>query len=160
MRLFELNKGEILMDKVGVIGLGDMGSGLAKNLIENGFDTIGFDLSHERMTSFKLMGGDSAVSVKDVAKKANHVFIMVMTGDQAESVIFNDGLADHLIEGASIILTATIKPSEATRIGNRLENFKVHLIDSPVSGGFPGAQAGTLTMMAAGSETALKKIKK
>ena len=88
------------MDKVGVIGLGDMGSGLAKNLIENGFDTIGFDLSHERMTTFQLMGGDSAVSVKDVAKKAKHVFIMVMTGDQAESVIFNDGLADHLNEEA------------------------------------------------------------
>ena len=148
------------MDKVGVIGLGDMGSGLAKNLIENGYDTIGFDLSHERLTYFQLMGGEGAVSVKDVAKKANHVFVMVMTGDQAESVIFNDGLADHLNEGASIILTATIKPSEATRIGDRLKNFKVHLIDSPVSGGFPGAQAGTLTMMAAGSKTALKKNKK
>ena len=160
MRLFVVNKGENLMDKVGVIGLGDMGSGLARNLIENGYDTIGFDLSHERMNSFHLMGGDSALSVKDVAQKVNTVFIMVMTGDQAEAVIFNDGLADHLIEGASIILTATIKPSEAIRIADRLENFKVHLIDSPVSGGFPGAQAGTLTMMAAGSETALEKNKK
>ena len=148
------------MDKVGVIGLGDMGSGLAKNLLENGYDTIGFDLSNERMTSFQLMGGASAVSVKDVAQKVNTVFIMVMTGDQAESVIFNDGLADHLTEGATIILTATIKPSEAIRIGYRLKNFTVNLIDSPVSGGFPGAQAGTLTMMAAGSETALKKNKK
>ena len=160
MRLFVMNKGENFMDKVGVIGLGDMGSGLAKNLLENGYDTIGFDLSHERMTSFQLMGGASAVSVKDVAQKVKTVFIMVMTGDQAESVIFNDGLADHLTEGATIILTATIKPSEAIRIGYRLKNFTVNLIDSPVSGGFPGAQAGTLTMMAAGSETALKKNKK
>ena len=94
------------MDKVGVIGLGDMGSGLAKNLIESGYNTIGFDLSHERMTGFQLMGGDIAKSVKDVAQKVNTVFIMVMTGDQVESVIFNDGLAEHLIEGATIILTA------------------------------------------------------
>ena len=148
------------MDKVGVIGLGDMGSGLAKNLLENGFETIGFDLSHERMSSFKSMGGNIAASVKGVAQNANTVFLMVMTGGQAESVIFDDGLADHLAAGSSIILTATIKPSEAIRIADQLKNFELHLIDSPVSGGFPGAQSGTLTMMAAGSELALEKNKK
>ena len=148
------------MDKVGVIGLGDMGSGLAKNLLENGFETIGFDLSHERMSSFKSMGGNIAASVKGVAQNANTVFLMVMTGGQAESVIFDDGLADHLAAGSSIILTATIKPSEAIRIADQLKNFELHLIDSPVSGGFPGAQSGTLTMMASGTNTALEKNKK
>ena len=48
-----------------------------------------------------------------------------------------------------IILTATIKPSEAREIGAGLEGSGLHLVDSPVSGGFPGAQGGTLTMMAA-----------
>ena len=148
------------MDKVGVIGLGDMGSGLAKNLLRNGFNTIGFDISQERMRNFKSIGGEIAVSVKDIAQKANIVFVMVMTGDQAESVIFDDGLANQLIEGSSIILTATIKPSEAVRIGEKLKNFKLHLIDSPVSGGFAGAQSGTLTMMASGTDAALEKNKK
>jgi 3-hydroxyisobutyrate dehydrogenase-like beta-hydroxyacid dehydrogenase len=43
--------------KAGVIGLGDMGSGLAKNLIANGFETSGFDLSETRMADFSAMGG-------------------------------------------------------------------------------------------------------
>ncbi|MEE2774028.1 MAG: NAD(P)-dependent oxidoreductase [Pseudomonadota bacterium] len=148
------------MKKVGVIGLGDMGSGLAKNLLRNGFDTIGYDLSSERISRFKSFGGETAKSVIDVAKKAETVFVMVMTGDQAKAVIFDDGLADHLVDGSSIILTATVRPSEAIRIGDRLKSFELDFIDSPVSGGFPGAQSGTLTLMASGTKMALKKNKK
>ena len=147
------------MEKVGVIGLGDMGSGLAKNLIENGFETFGYDLSYDRMNTFEAMGGIVAENVKHIAQNVNTVFLMVMTGDQASSVIFDDGLADHLTNGSSIILTATIKPSEAMKIGEGLKKFDLHFIDSPVSGGFPGAQSGTLTMMASGSKNALKRNK-
>ena len=67
------------MKKVGVIGLGDMGSGLAKNLIQNRFETVGFDLSQKRMTDFEAMGGNSAQDVKSVAQNAATVFLMVMT---------------------------------------------------------------------------------
>ena len=112
------------------------------------------------MLRFKSMGGEIAASVKDVAQKVNTVFVMVMSGDQVDSVIFDDGLANHLIDGASIILTATIKPSEAITIGEKLKNSELNLIDSPVSGGFPGAQSGTLTMMASGTAAALSENKK
>ena len=148
------------MKKIGVIGLGDMGSGLARNLIKNGFKTYGFDLSSDRMQNFKTMGGIAAENVKNMAQNVNTVFLMVMTGDQAFSVIFEDGLADNLIACSSIILTSTIKPSEAIRIAEGLKKYDLHLIDSPVSGGFVGAQSGTLTMMAAGSKGALEKNKK
>jgi putative dehydrogenase len=149
-------QGENFMKKVGVIGLGDMGSGLAKNLIQNGFETVGFDLSQKRMADFKAMGGNSVQDVKSVAQTATTVFLMVMTGEQANEVIFNSGgLADNLAKGSSIILTATIKPSEAKNLGKKLEEFDLHFIDSPVSGGYPGAQSGTLTMMAAGAAEAL-----
>ena len=144
------------MKKVGVIGLGDMGSGLAKNLIQKGFETIGFDLSQKRMADFKDIGGTPAQNVKSVAQNATTVFLMVMTGEQARAVIFDSGgLAENLAKGSSIILTATIKPSEARKLGETLEEFDLHFIDSPVSGGFPGAQSGTLTMMAAGKSGAL-----
>ena len=136
--------------KAGVIGLGDMGSGLAKNLIAAGFETSGFDLSETRMTQFTGMGGVSRAGAGEVGSHADVVFVMVMNGDQAASVIFDDGgLASTMREGGIIILTATIKPSEARAIGARLEGTGLRMIDSPVSGGFPGAQGGTLTMMAA-----------
>ena len=141
--------------RAGVIGLGDMGSGLAKNLVESGFETCGFDVSEARMRAFTDMGGIAVNNAADVGRNADAVFVMVMTGQQAKSVILDDGLVSTLDPGSAVILSATIKPSEAREIGAAMEGSGIHLIDSPVSGGFPGAQGGTLTMMAAGAADVL-----
>ncbi len=146
--------------KAGVIGLGDMGSGLALNLIQNGFETFGFDIDDNRCANFQQMGGTLARNVAEVGVNADAIFVMVMNGDQAKSVIFgDDGLVGKMAKGGIILLTATIKPSEAQEIGAALSGTGIALIDSPVSGGFPGAQAGTLTMMAAAPETVMAQAK-
>ena len=75
------------MKHAGVIGLGDMGSGLAKNLIANGIKTTGLDLSEARMSAFVEMGGTPAASVAEVGANADAVYVMVMNGDQAKAVI-------------------------------------------------------------------------
>jgi len=141
------------MTIAGVIGLGDMGSGLAKNLIAKGFETWGFDLDQKRLDALSGMGGKVAADAGEVGRHADVVFVMVMTGAQAKSVLFgddNNGMVSQMKPASTVILTATIKPSEARDIGAKLEGTGINLIDSPVSGGFPGAQSGTLTMMAAG----------
>lgn len=144
------------MLRAGVIGLGDMGSGLAKNLIKNGFQTTGLDLSETRMNAFTAMGGVPSSSVAEVGANADAIFIMVMNGDQAKAIILGeDGLLGHMAAGATVILTATIKPREAREIGEAMQGSGINLIDSPVSGGFPGAQEGALTMMAAGAADVL-----
>ncbi|MEL7116367.1 MAG: NAD(P)-dependent oxidoreductase [Pseudomonadota bacterium] len=144
------------MDKVGVVGLGDMGSGLAKNLIAAGFDVFGLDLSPQRMDAFTALGGTGADSIAGIGQGAKAVFVMVMNGDQAKAVILgDDGLAAHMPADSAVILSATIKPKEATEIGAAMAGSGVHLIDTPVSGGFPGAQGGTLTMMAAAPDAVL-----
>lgn len=146
--------------KVGVIGLGDMGSGLAKNLIANGHEVSGFDLSEARLTALGEMGGRACSSVADVAGGVEAAFVMVMTGEQAKSVIFGDaGLAENMAKGGVIILSATINPSEAIEIGKALDGTGIGMVDTPVSGGFPGAQGGTLTMMAAGSDADMEKAR-
>tara|TARA_B100000767_G_scaffold59529_1_gene55312 strand:- start:16127 stop:17017 length:891 start_codon:yes stop_codon:yes gene_type:complete len=148
------------MLRAGVIGLGDMGSGLAKNLIKNGIATTGLDLSDERMSAFVQMSGTPAGSVAELGTNSDAVFVMVMNGVQAKAVILgDDGLAAHMPKGGAVILTATIKPSEARDIGAALEGSGIHLIDSPVSGGFPGAQGGTLTMLAAATSEVLDQYK-
>ena len=144
------------MTKVGVIGLGDMGSGLAKNLIAAGHETVGFDLSERRLSDFVALGGKPAGSPAEVGAASEAVFVMVMNGDQAKAVILGDGLASSLAPGGVVILTATIKASEARDIGAGLQGTGIELIDSPVSGGFPGAQGGTLTLMAAGPDSAFE----
>jgi putative dehydrogenase len=65
------------------------------------------------------------------------------------------GLAAHMRKGGAIILSATIKPLEARDLARSLEDTGIHLIDSPVSGGYSGAQNGSLTMMAAGNSSVL-----
>ncbi|MEP1571577.1 NAD(P)-dependent oxidoreductase [Roseibium album] len=147
------------MKKTGVIGLGDMGSGLAKNLIANGFETKGFDLSGERMNAFVAMGGTAAQNAGEVGAGTDAVYVMVMNGDQVKDVIFGDGgLCQTMSPGSAIILSATIKPREAREIGDMMEGSGPHLIDTPVSGGFPGAQGGTLTMMAAAPASVLDEF--
>ena len=147
------------MKMAGIIGIGDMGSGLAKNLIKNGFGVTGIDLKQERMEAFVAIGGKAAQSPAEVGKASQAVFVMVMTGDEAKEVILGeDGLISHLPKGSAIILSATIKPKEARQIGEAMQNSGIHLIDTPVSGGFPGAQAGTLTMMAAAPKDILDKF--
>lgn len=144
--------------RAGVIGLGDMGSGLAKNLIKNGFETTGLDLSPKRVEAFEAMGGKPANTTAEVGANADVVYVMVMNGNQAKDVILGkDGLINHMAKGGLVILTATIKPREAEEIAKAMAGSSIHLIDCPVSGGFAGAQSGTLTMMAAGEDSVMAK---
>ena len=146
--------------KCGVIGLGDMGSGLAKNLIKAGFETWGLDLDPARVDAFRDMGGTVAQSVAEIGAQCDAVFVMVMNGDQARAVMLaDDGLVPAMSKGSAIILSATIKPHEARSIGADMAESGIHLIDTPVSGGFPGAQGGTLTMMAAAPDAVLDQFK-
>ena len=142
--------------KCGVIGLGDMGSGLAKNLLKAGFETWGLDLDAQRIAAFRAMGGTVAASTAEVGTACDAIFVMVMNGDQARAVMLaEDGLVPHMQAGSAVILSATIKPHEARALGADMAASGVHLIDTPVSGGFPGAQGGTLTMMAAAPDPVL-----
>jgi 3-hydroxyisobutyrate dehydrogenase/putative dehydrogenase len=134
-----------------------MGSGLAKNLIAAGFDVVGIDLKPERQAAFTAMGGTLCQSAAEVGQGARAVYVMVMKGDEAKAVIAE--LATTLAAGSTILLTATIKAPEAREIADALAGTGIHLIDSPVSGGFPGAQSGTLTMMAAAPPEVLAQNK-
>ncbi len=146
--------------RVGVVGLGDMGSGLAKNLIKNGFETHGIDLLEHRMEAFAEMGGLPAEDIQSMGKPLDAAFVMVMSGDQAKSVILGEnGLVSNLKPGGVVILSATIKPREAREIGEAMQGSGIELIDTPVSGGFPGAQGGTLTLMTAAKPAVLEQYR-
>ena len=137
-----------------------MGSGFAKNLINKNFSTMGIDLNEKRMKDFIRIGGVAANSLSDLGKFSDIVFVMVMDGNQANEVILNkNGLIHNLKKNSTIILTSTIKPLEAKKIGEVIKDTNINFIDSPVSGGFAGAQNGTLTMMVAGEKSVIEKSK-
>ena len=139
------------MKKVGVIGLGNMGMGMAKNLIKSGFSVIGFDLDDKRLQKLKENGGSTATSTVQVGEETDAVFVMVMNGEQVKAVVAD--LATGLKDRGTIILTATITPEEAQEAYSIADIEGVAMLDSPVSGGMDGAHNGTLTLMTAGKKS-------
>ena len=146
------------MKRIGIVGLGNMGIGMAKNLVKAGFSLSGFDLSEERKKMLSELGGTPVSSVAAVAENSDCVFVMVMNGAQVQSVVLGeDGLLETMQPGSSIIVTATINPSEIKVLVEPAEKKGIKLIDSPVSGGKSGADDGTLTLMAAAKQEVLEE---
>lgn len=138
------------MKRVGIIGLGDMGIGMAKNIIKSGFSLTGFDLRDERLKMLEDLGGKAASSPREVGEQANVVFIMVLDGKQVYEVATGeDGLLQSMKPGSTIIVSATIEPKQVRAVAESISGKGINLIDTPVSGGKSGAEDGTLTMMAA-----------
>ena len=146
------------MRRVGLIGLGDMGMGMAKNLLKSGFKLTGFDLRDTRLAELEQHGGAPAASCRAVGEKSDTVFVMVLNGNQVNEVIFGDeGLTEGLAPGSTIVISATIHPAEVRELEAPLTEMGIHLIDTPVSGGKSGAEDGALTMMAAAKPEVLEE---
>lgn len=151
------------MKQVCVVGVGNMGSGLAKNLLAAGISVKGYDLLDERMQALDAMGGTTSASSAEAGEGSEAAFVMVMNGDQVKHVVFgedgNSGLVSTMKPGSVILLSATVHAREARELAVALEGSGLHFIDTPVSGGYPGAQGGTLTLMSAGSDEAMSIAK-
>ncbi len=146
------------MRSVGIVGLGDMGMGMARNIIKGGFPLTGFDLRETRLKELESIGGTAAASCREVGESSNAVFVMVLNGNQVKEVIFgDDGLVKGLKAGSTIIVAATIHPSEVRELVEPLAEVGIHLIDTPVSGGKSGAEDGALTLMAAAKPEVLEE---
>ncbi|KAG9459202.1 hypothetical protein H6P81_003710 [Aristolochia fimbriata] len=145
--------------RIGFIGLGAMGFGMATHLLRSNFSVIGYDVYPPSLSRFSAAGGSVASSPADVSKDVDVLVLMVTNEAQAESVLFgNGGSVAALPVGASIILSSTVSPGFVTKLEQRLRdsNKVLKLVDAPVSGGVKRAADGTLTIMAAGSDEALE----
>ncbi|MGB5816192.1 MAG: NAD(P)-dependent oxidoreductase, partial [Thermoanaerobaculia bacterium] len=133
-----------------IIGLGSMGLAMAKNIIDSGFELTGFDLRPESLGLLEAAGGEPAGSAAQVGANAEVVFVMVLNGRQVREVVAGEnGLLETMKPGSTIIISATIDPAEIEEIAALIAEKGIAVIDSPVSGGKGGAEAGTLTLMAA-----------
>ncbi len=148
------------MKRVGLVGLGDMGIGLAKNILKHGSELTGFDLRQERLTALSQLGGKPAASILDVARNSDAVFVMVLNGPQVKEVVLGkEGLLAGLAPGSTVIVSATINPSEVRELEAPLAAKGIQLIDTPVSGGKSGAENGTLTLMTAAKKEVFEQSK-
>ncbi|XVF53778.1 hypothetical protein PTKIN_Ptkin05aG0126200 [Pterospermum kingtungense] len=147
------------VNRVGFIGLGAMGFGMATHLVKSNFCVLGYDVYKPTLTRFESAGGLIGNSPADVSKDVDVLVIMVTNEAQAESVLYGDlGAVSALPSGASIILSSTVSPAFVCQLERRLQNQgkDLKLVDAPVSGGVKRASMGELTIMAASSDDALK----
>ena len=143
------------MAKIGLIGVGNMGTGMSRNILKAGHTLTVYDVRPEAMETLVAEGADAAASPRELGAAADAVFIMVLNVEQVKAALFGeDGLLAGLKPGSVVICTATIGRSQVMEVAELVTAKGVNIIDAPVSGGAPGAAAGTLTMMvAAESET-------
>lgn len=138
--------------RLGLIGLGEMGLGMARNLLSAGFPLTGLDLRAERMSLLQEAGGATANDAAALGRAADVVILMVFSGQQVLQLLRGEeGLLASLQPGGTLIITATIGPRAMRDVAALLAGSGLHLIDSPVSGGRSIAGAGALGLFVAAS---------
>ena len=144
--------------RVGVIGLGAMGMGVAQTLLREGFEVHACDVRADAVQKIVDAGGHRADSPAALGKLVDALIILVVNADQTEAVLFGEnGAAASLAPGSVIIASATVSPEYARGLGKRLADMGLLMIDGPVSGGAAKAATGEMTVMAAGSPEAFAK---
>jgi L-threonate 2-dehydrogenase len=145
-------------NRIGFVGLGSMGLGMARRLAQAGFAVAGCDVRHEAVEALVAAGGAAAASPAEAARGAEILLVMVVSAGQVEEVLFGaNGAAAALPRGAVVVQSATIPASAAVSIASRLEAAGLLMLDAPVSGGTAGAAAGSLTVMGSGPPAAFAK---
>jgi len=141
--------------RIGFIGLGAMGFGMAASLRRAGFAVTGHDVRAEPMDRLVELGGVRAARAADAARAARLLFVMVVNDAQVDTVLFGDGGAvAALPAGATVVLSSTVPAGFVRDLAGRLAERGLHLLDAPVSGGAVAAGAGELTIMASGPPAA------
>ncbi|XP_042963966.1 uncharacterized protein LOC122297829 [Carya illinoinensis] len=147
------------VNRIGFIGLGAMGFGMATHLLRSNFCVIGFDVYKPTLTRFAEAGGLVGNSPAEVSQDVDVLVVMVTNEAQAESILYGEfGAVSALPSGASIIISSTVSLGFVSQLEQRLlnEGKGLKLVDAPVSGGVKRASTGTLTIMASGTDEALK----
>ena len=146
-------------ERIGFIGLGIMGSRMAANLAAAGFELTVWNRTTATAEAWAAEhGARVAATPAELAAESDVVIKIVVNGEQVEEILVGEhGVIAGARAGMLCIDMSTISPQMACSLGERLGEHEIAFIDAPVTGSSPGAEAGTLTIMAGGSEADLKR---
>ena len=140
------------MGKVGFIGLGIMGRPMAHNLLRAGVELVVNDVVPAAVEELVAAGAGSG-SYEEIGRCCDVVFTILPNGAIVQQVLFGaGGVCSGLCAGKVVCDFSSVTPSESRACGQRLAEMGVGFVDAPVSGGEPGAVAGTLAIMCGGEE--------
>jgi 3-hydroxyisobutyrate dehydrogenase len=144
--------------RVGLIGLGAMGRGMAASLRRKGHEVHVCDVRADAARAFAAEGGTACASPAEVARACGVVVSVVVNAEQTEQVLFGDnGAAAALAPGSVFVMCSTVDPKWSAALEARLEAMGLLYLDAPISGGAAKAASGEITMMTAGRPAAYEK---
>lgn len=146
------------MERIGFIGLGIMGGGMASNLLKAGFELCIWNRTAARMATLIEAGAHAGQSPADVASKSDIIITCVSDTPDVERVILGEnGVIQDVKAGSLVIDCSTISPQATIEIAHKLNEKDVHMLDAPISGGSEGAAKGTLSIMVGGDEAQFQR---
>ncbi len=139
------------MAVIGFIGLGNMGSGMAANLLKAGHALRAFDVSQAALSRAAAFGAERAGSVTEAVEGADAVITMLQSGKQVQEVYEKEAFA-AATRSVVLIDCSTIDVATARALGTAANEHGHEMVDAPVSGGVAGAFGATLTFMVGGTD--------
>ncbi|MDX1568640.1 MAG: NAD(P)-dependent oxidoreductase [Longimicrobiales bacterium] len=140
-----------MTEKIGFIGLGIMGRGMVRNLLDADMAVRVWNRTASRMDPLVEAGAEAGDGPADVARSCDIVITCVSdTPDVEEVVLGEGGIVEGVSRGSLVVDMSTISPHATRRIAARLEEEGAHMLDAPISGGSEGAANGTLSIMVGG----------
>lgn len=150
-----------MSERIGFLGLGIMGSRMAANVAKAGYPLTVWTHTEGKAQRWASEHGATAVGTPaEVAAASDIVMSMVVDGAQVESVLCGtNGVAEGAAEGLLCVDMSTIAPTDTRRIAERLVQRGIRMVDAPVTGSSPRAEAGTLTIMVGGEPPDFERVK-
>eukprot|EP00039_Didymoeca_costata_P001357 m.51810 g.51810 ORF g.51810 m.51810 type:complete len:342 (+) comp10754_c0_seq2:84-1109(+) len=149
-------------DKVGFVGVGNMGGPMAQNLIKGGHTLTVYDIDENHLNTLRSAGAEIADSPSGVAKDADVVITMLPSSPHVIEVFTGgNGLLGSLEPGTMCLDASTIDPAVSKSMSELVHGLGNGCVfaEAPVSGGVPGAQAGTLTFMVGAAQDTFNNFK-
>ena len=147
-------------ERVGFVGLGIMGQGMARNLLKAGYSVRVWNRTSSRMDPLVEAGATAGASPADVAANCDIVIICVSDTPDVEAVVLGEnGILCGAQAGALVIDCSTISPQATIEIAAQLNAKGVKMLDAPISGGSEGAANGTLSIMIGGDEDQVERAR-
>ena len=140
-----------MTERVGFIGLGIMGRGMARNLLKAGFPVRVWNRTAARMDELAADGAQPSASPAELASQCDIIITCVSDTPDVEAVLLGEnGVIAGVQSGALVIDMSTISPQATQGFAEKLAAKGVNMLDAPVSGGSEGAAKGTLSIMIGG----------
>ncbi|HZU51263.1 MAG TPA: 3-hydroxyisobutyrate dehydrogenase [Sphingomicrobium sp.] len=146
------------MARIGFIGLGHMGGGMAPNLVKAGHEVVAFDLVTEAIERAAEAGCKPAQSAAQAVRDADVVITMLPAAKHVRSV-YHDDIAPNAKEGTLLLDCSTIDVQSTLEVGEGLDELGFEFLDAPVSGGIAAAAGGSLTFMVGGSNAGFERAR-